>query len=298
MSSDDNNHGLGKSLSKVFARTRRKDSANTKGHLEVDITRVLPPRENPRQHFDESALRDLAETIRIHGILQPLTVCRREDGRFEIIAGERRLRAAKLAGATTIPVVVRDDVDPQELAELQLIENLQREDLNPIELAQAYTHHQETFGLSQEELAHKMGKDRSSIANTLRLLTLPEELRAAVATGRLTRGHAKAILGLPDEQARLSLGRKVMAEDLSVRECEERARKHGRRTRGRAKPVPANIKELEENLYKLFGAPVKVRERSGRGTITVNFTSKAGFQRIIEVLGKTIKQADRPPEGG
>jgi ParB family chromosome partitioning protein len=292
MSSDDNSHGLGKSLARVFARTQRKEPEGGNGTLDVDITRIIPPRDNPRHHFDETALQDLAESIRQHGILQPLSVCRRE-GRFEIIAGERRFRAARLAGLTSVPIVIREEPDARELAELQLIENLQREDLGPIELAQAFARLLEDHALTQEELARAVGKDRSTVANSLRLLALPPELQGEVAAGRLSTGHAKVLLGLPDAAAQVDLGRRAVAEALSVRALEDLVRRHGRRTRGKARPQPPNIKELEANLYKLFGAPVKVREQAGRGSITVSFTSKDSFKHIVAVLQQAIGDARR-----
>ncbi len=292
MPSDDNKLGLGQNLSRVFARTGRKEPSAPNGCLEVDIDRIEPAAKNPRTTFAEGPLQDLAESIRQHGILQPLTVCREGDG-YRIIAGERRYRAARLLGLGTVPVVVHEAADERELAELQLIENIQREDLDPIELATAYHELIERFGLSQEELARQVGKDRSSVSNTLRLLGLTAELRTQLQSGRISVGHAKSLLGLPDEPAQREVGRRVAAEGLSVRETEQLVRRYGKRTRGKAREKPPHLRELETNLYRLFGAPVTVRERAGKGSLTISFNSKAGFQRIVEVLRQTIETAKR-----
>jgi len=291
MSSNDN-AGLGRSLSNVFARTKRRDPPAPKGHLEVALERCAPSGKNPRQGYDEEALQELAESIRLHGILQPLTVRRAGDG-FEIIAGERRWRAAEVAGLAKVPVVVRDEADEQNLAELRLIENIQREDLNAIELAAAYQKLIDDHGLTQEEVARRVGKDRSSVGNALRLLALAPALQKDLVEGRLAAGHAKALLGLPDQESQRLLARRIRDEGLSVREVEQLVRRWDKRTRGKAKEPPPHIKELETNLYRLFGAPVKVKERGGKGTLTVSFNSKQSFQRIIEVLGKAINESRR-----
>ena len=185
---------LGTSLQRVLSTSSRMipaPAAPNRGMLEIDLALIVPHKNNPRKMFDQDALQELAESIRTHGILQPLVV--RKDGpAYEIIAGERRYRAAQLAGLARVPVVIREEADERQLAELRLIENIQRADLNPIEVAEAYRTLLEEHGLTQEDLARRLGKDRSSVSNSIRLLTLPQSVRRLVADGRLSMGHARA----------------------------------------------------------------------------------------------------------
>ena len=293
--SDSEEMGLGQSLSDVLSRTPRRPSERSQsgGLNEVDIGLIRPPGANPRQRFDEAALEELASSIKQHGMLQPIVVMRKEGG-YEVVAGERRWRAAKKLGMEKVAVVIREDDGPRHLAELRLVENIQRENLNPIELAEAYLALQEQHGLSNEELAVRLGKDRSSISNTTRLLQLPRAICDDVANGRLAMGHAKALLGLPDAPAQSELAQRAIEEGWSVRETERQCRLFGRATRGASKPVSSNIRELEANLFRLLGAPVKIKESGGgKGTISVSFTSKANFQRVIEVFDKVCKDAAR-----
>jgi len=282
-------HGLGKSLTEVFAKTPRRDAG--KGFLEVDLGLLLPPSHNPRTVFDETALEELASSIRQHGILQPIVVTKREAG-YEIISGERRFRAAKRAGLTKVPVVVREGGDdPREVAELRLIENIQRENLNPIELGRAYQALIHDHGLTQEQVAEQVGKERSSVANNLRLLALPEAIQHEVSSGALTQGHAKALLACTDDAWRLRLGRQIIEEGLSVRDTERLAK----RGPGQAPPEgpgkPAHIKELEANLLRLFGTKVKIKEKGGKGTLSIQFVGKEQFQRVVTLLDRAFKQA-------
>lgn len=293
MSSDNT---LGTSLANVFARTARRETGprsprNSQSELPLD--EIRPPAANPRKHMDETALEELTESIRVHGILQPIVVQRLETG-YEVVAGERRYRAARRAGLTSVPVVIREQEDPVHLAELRLIENVQREDLNPVELAHAYQALIDEHGLTQEAVAQRVGKDRSSIANCLRLLTLEVGLQRQLVVGQLSMGHAKALLGLGDDhEAQRRLAQRIAEEGLSVRETERAVRLGGRATRGKAKPTAPHIAELEDNLFRLFGAPVKVREQGGKGTLTVSFPSKAAFQRIVEVLDRACREANK-----
>jgi ParB family chromosome partitioning protein len=288
---------LGRSLQNILTRTARREGAPAGaapvGMLEVELGLVRPPAANPRQHFDQASLDELAESIKQHGILQPLVVMRLDDGGFEILAGERRWRAARLAGLERVPVVVRDRDDPRHIAELRLIENIQRQDLDPVELANAYRALLDEHGLTHEELAARLGKERSSISNTLRLLQLDPGLQKELVTGALSMGHAKALLSLEDAAAQRELARRVIDDGLSVRETEAAVKLKGRATRGAAKPIPPHIQELEANLHRLFGAPVKVKEQGGKGTLTIAFHSKQSFQRIIEILDKACRQAQQ-----
>lgn len=287
-------NSLGKSLANVFAKTpRREAAAKTTGIDEVDLELIRPPGKNPRTHFDEAALDELTASIKLHGILQPIVVQKQEDGGYEVVAGERRYRAAKRAGLTKVPVVTRAQEDSQHLAELRLIENIQREDLNPIELATAYKAILDEFELNQEQLAERVGKERSSVANTLRLLNLDPSIRQEVIEDNLAMGHARALLSVDEPEKQRELARKIIEEGLTVRDAEAQVRLAGRATRGKAKAVPPHIQELEQNLFRLFGAPVKVREKNGKGSITVNFQSKAAFQSIVEVLDKACRDAGK-----
>ena len=283
-------HGLGKSLSDVFARTPRKDGG--KGFLEVDLNQIVASSQNPRQVFDANALAELAHSILRHGILQPIVVMKRDAG-YEIVSGERRYRAAKQAGLTKVPVVVREGDDQQHLAELRLIENIQREDLNPIELAQAYQALLDQHGLTHEDLAERVGKDRSSVTNALRLLTLPAQIQAEVSAGTLANGHAKALLGASDAAWQLTLARRAIDEGLSVREVERLAKAGPGSAVPEAKPKPPHIKELEANLFRLFGTRVKVKEKNGKGSLTLSFSGKEHFQRVVTILDKVVKQSNQ-----
>jgi ParB family chromosome partitioning protein len=288
-------NSLGRSLSEVFAKTVRREPV--KGYLEVDITLIAPPGLNPRQDFDAQALQELAASVRQHGILQPIVVIKRESG-YEVLSGERRLRAAKLAGLTKIPVVVRDETNPQHLAELRLIENIQRENLNPIELAQAYQALIDQHQLTHEALADRLNKERSSISNSVRLLTLPVELRALIASGALSAGHAKVLAGISAGAWQRAVAQQTIDQGLSVRAV-ERLAKAGPPTISRTSGKSAHVKELETNLFHLFGTRVVVKERSGKGSLTLHFDSHDHFQRVVAIMDRIVKQANagdvKPP---
>jgi len=286
-------NSLGRSLQDVFARTPRREGG--KGYLEVELGMLTPPKANPRTDFDEASLRELADSIRQHGLLQPIVVLRREVG-FEILSGERRWRAAKLAGLAKVPVVVREESDPQHQAELRLIENIQRADLNAMELARAYQALIDEHGLTHEALAARLNKERVTISNALRLLGLPEEVQRLVAAGELTAGHARALLAVQD-RARLSeLARHAIAHGLSVREV-ERLVKQPAPGAAAAPAKPPHIRELEENLQHLFGSKVGIREQGGKGAITVHFESKDHYLRVVTLLERFIRQANLDKAG-
>ncbi len=226
-------------------------------------------------------------------MLQPIVVMKREVG-YEILSGERRYRAAKIAGLVKVPVVVREENDPQHVAELRLIENIQRENLNPIELAKAYQALIDQHGLTHEALADRVHKVRSSITNGLRLLTLPDVLQEGVVAGRLSLGHAKVLLGVTDPAWQLALATQVMENGSSVRELERLIAAGPPAT----VPVsakaakPPHLRELETNLYHLFGTRVKVKERGGKGAMTLYFDSKDHFQRVVAIMDRIVKQAN------
>ena len=259
------------------------------GVQDVDIDLLAPNTHQPRLQMDEARLEDLARSIKSAGVIQPIVV-RKVDGRYRIIAGERRWRAAQRAGLTRVPIVVRDvaDGDDRAVLELALIENLQREDLNPIDEATAYRRLADEFTLTQDAIASAVGKDRSTVANTLRLLRLPEELQHEVSAGRLSMGHARALLALEDEGAERRIGRDVIARGLSVRETEALVKKT---LAGAAPAKPPTIEKTDvhtraaEDALKLrLGTKVRIVRRGKKGRIEIDFVSEEELIRIYEVL--------------
>lgn len=251
--------------------------------LDVDIDLLRPNASQPRTTIDEAKIDELAKSIRGNGIIQPI-VARRVDRGYEIVAGERRWRAAQRAGLLKVPVVVRDVPDDKLLA-VALIENIQREDLNPVEEALAYRRLTDDYGLTQEQIADAVGKDRSSVANYVRLLKLPQEIRAGLGSGALSMGHARALLSLPDESSQLRVSRDVVARNLSVRETETLVKKA-------VQPTPAktvvekdvHTRAAEERLRFALGTRVRiVRKRKG-GQLEIDFGSEEELQRLFEVL--------------
>jgi ParB family transcriptional regulator, chromosome partitioning protein len=257
--------------------------------VEVDIDRLEPNDFQPRRSVDEARLVDLTESIRSNGIIQPIVV-RKVGDRFQIIAGERRWRAARHAGLLRVPVVVRVVAPGQErsLLEMALIENIQREDLNPIEEALAYRRLSDDFQLTQEDIASAVGKDRASVANHLRLLKLPDEVRHEVASGRLSMGHARALLALADETAQRDSARDVIARGLSVRETEALVKKMAKRPPAQDAPPPApadvHTRAAEDRLRLAFGTRVRIVRQGARGRIEIDFGSEDELIRIFDQL--------------
>jgi ParB family chromosome partitioning protein len=240
----------------------------------------------PRTHFDETALEGLAESIRTHGIVQPLLV-RRRDGGYELIAGERRWRAAKLAGIPRVPVVVKEIPD-DNLLEIALIENIQRENLNPIEEAQAYKKLIETVGLTQESLASRVGRDRSYITNYLRLLRLPDDVQQLVKEGRLSTGHARTLLALDQVDLQRRIARQIIDGGLSVRATEQLVQKASEAKparRSAPQAVDPNIKAAETKLRRALGTQVKILQAAdGRGKVEISFFNTQDLDRIYSLL--------------
>ena len=257
--------------------------------VEADIDRLVPNDFQPRGSLDEARLQELAQSIRANGMIQPIVVRKAAD-RFQIIAGERRWRAAKLAGLLRVPIVVRDIV-PGERSQLELalVENIQREDLNPIDEALAYRRLADQFELTQEQIAAAVGKDRATIANHLRLLKLPDEVRTEVASGRLSMGHARALLSLAGEADQRRLARDVLARSLSVRETESLVKKiveSGSPGREPAPPPPVDVhtRAAEDRLKVLLGTRVRIVRQGTRGRIEIDFTSEEELIRIYDQL--------------
>ena len=258
--------------------------ASPSGPAEVDIDLLTPNPQQPRVLMDDARLEDLAQSIRSHGVIQPIVVRRTGEDGYEIVAGERRWRASQRAGLLKVPVVVRDVPDDRLLA-AALIENIQREDLNPIEEAQAYRRLSDDLGLTQEQIADAVGKDRSSIANYVRLLRLPHEVRENVAAGSLSMGHARAILGLPDEAAQLRVSREVVAKTLSVRETEALVAKAAQPAARRAdQPKDVHTRAAEDRLRFALGTRTRIVRKGRGGKIEIDFTNENELQRIFEYL--------------
>lgn len=250
--------------------------------IPVDAIRANP--HQPRKHFNPEKIQSLSDSIRQDGVLQPVVV-RRQAGGYQLIMGERRLQAARLAGVATIPAVIRqaEDVDALRLA---LVENLQREDLDPIEIAEAYRALLESFGLSQQELADLIGKDRSSVANTMRLLSLPEEIRDLITAGKLSEGHARALLSLPTRTEQMAMARRIIDNALNVRQVEQEtaSRRPGRPRRSVKEKAP-HVRQLENAISSHLGTRVSIEERrGGRGRMVIEFYSHEEFERLSEKM--------------
>lgn len=280
--------GLGRGLGSLMAETQA-ETGYAEPDTEVPIKDIKPNPNQPRTHFDEALLDELSESIKAHGVLQPLLV-RKKGKTYEIIAGERRYQASLRAGLEKLPVIVRD-VNDQEMLELALIENLQRSDLNPIEEARGYKQLIEANGLTQEALAKAVSKSRSAITNSLRLLDLPEVVQGYVFDGKLTAGHARAILAVPDEDARIRLAEKVVAEGLSVRATENLAPLFsvGETPRTPRRVTPQSFKRAARALRDVFDTNVKVKALRGKNKIEIEFKDEEDLKRILDLIGSSIE---------
>jgi len=252
--------------------------------ISIDITRIIPGEQQPRRVFRDAALRDLAASIKEKGVLQPVIVTRTGDGTFRLIAGERRWRASGLAGLKKIPAIIKDVASADSL-EIALIENIQREDLNPVETADAFHRLMQDFKLTQEELSAKVGKDRATVANYLRLLKLPEEIRTFISDGSLSMGHAKAILSIEGKANQLEAARRVIHKGLSVRETESFAKKVAGGGKKTAHPKKdAQIASLEEKLIRHLGTKVRILHKGKKGRIEIEYYSLDELDRLLDIL--------------
>lgn len=291
--------GLGRGLDAVFGTPSPAPAVAvatpTVGDMvhTISVALIKPNPYQPRQHFRQEKLEELSASIAEKGILQPLTI-RKRDGEYEIVAGERRWRAAQKAGLLEVPAILRDYSD-QDMLELALVENLQRDELNAIEEAVAYRQLIDQFGLTQEQVAERVGRSRVSVANTLRLLKLPKPIVTWIDEDRLSVGHAKALLALENEAAMVALGREIMGNTLSVRETERRVRKILKGPDPKL-PVPApqidiQTEEMEEKLRLQLGLQVKILPRSNAsGKVEVYYSSLDEFQRLFEHMGISLEQ--------
>jgi ParB family chromosome partitioning protein len=261
--------------------------------IEIQIDQIVPNRYQPRETFDSVRLAELAQSIKSYGLIQPIIVRRADDAEapFELVAGERRLRAAKLAGLSMIPAIVRE-LDDHPMMEYAILENVQREDLNSIEKARAYLRLINEFSMTQEAIAEKIGVDRSSVANTIRLLNLPEALWGALASGAISTGHAKVLLSVANQELQLQLAQAIQAQGLSVRQTEGLIKSTLRKKRRKptvsqnGTDIASEIRALETRLQRVLGTKVRVApSASGKGTITIEYYSLDDLDRILEKLG-------------
>lgn len=302
-----NNYGLGRGLSSLIppknptdqpasipsnnSQTAKNEAtvkppaaapAAAKNFQEIDMVRIVPNPHQPRLKFDEEKLIELANSIKEHGIIQPLVVTKK-DNSYEIIVGERRFQAAKLAGLTKVPAIVREASD-QEKLELAVIENIQRHDLNAIEEAKSYLKLSAEFGLNQEEIAQKVGKSRSAVANKERLLKLPVEIQRALIENKITEGHAKAILALENPEKQRALFEMILKDNLTVRQTENKTKEVSVRTHKRLVSIDPAIKNIEDKLTGVLGTRVKLAKSGGGGKIIIEYYSEEELNNILSKI--------------
>lgn len=249
----------------------------------IPISEITPNSAQPRKNFSHSDLEDLVASIKKHGILQPLTVTEKDDGGYELIAGERRLRASQIAGLPTVPAIVRSATE-QEKLELALIENIQRQDLNPIEEGYAYARLVDEFGLTQQQVADQVGKSRPVIANTIRLLELPDEIQKALVDGTLSAGKALALLSLKSEKDQLATYRSMVGQKMTVRDVESVVKAKGQKSRKGSVRRDANIVAQEQLLEDRLGSRVRITKKGEKGTIVIEYHSNEELRRLLEEL--------------
>ena len=279
------NRGLGRGLGALLSSTPTESDTL----IEIGVDQIVPNPNQPRKTFEPNSLDELAASIRASGVIQPIIVRLTGNG-YQVIAGERRLRAARQAGLDRIPAVVRDATDAESL-ELALVENLLREDLNPMEESEAYRHLLDQFGWTQDQLAQRIGRDRTSIANSLRLLRLPEAIQADLRAGRLTMGHARALLALPSPADQLKLRDEILAHDWSVRTTEDSIRSSEktaatRRTPRRRRGHPPELAALEQSLQRALQTRVAIVGDGRRGKIEVTYANAEELERLTELLAQ------------
>lgn len=273
--------GLGRGLEALLPST--SSSPSTEDSMMISIEKIQSNPHQPRREFKPEDLQDLSDSIREHGIIQPLVVAKKDADSYVLIAGERRLRAAQLAGLSMVPGIIRQATD-REMLELALIENIQRANLSPLETAEAYKSLEENFHLTHEEIAQRVGKNRASVTNTLRLLKLPEIVREALSNNTISEGHARALLALPTEQAQSAVLQTIITQSLNVRQTEEIVRKFsGMKTESKPapKPIEPEIKSIENQLMQSFGTRVSVHPGKNGGTIHIRYYSDEDLNDLV-----------------
>ena len=274
---------LGRGLGALIPQKDAQPTGHSGSALELPVEAITPNPYQPRKTFNDEAILELSESVRSHGIVQPLLVTRNGD-KYQLIAGERRFRAAKLAGLTTVPAIVKDPIVGLGALEIALIENIQREDLNPIEEALAYQQLHDEFGLTQEEVAKRVGKERSTVANHLRLLKLPDKVKKLVAATQLSMGHARALLALQSAKQQEELAEKVVKDDLSVRQTEALASPPPPPPKKQPEAKDVFTRDAEERLQKTLRTKVEIRRKRRGGTIQVAFANEDELIRLFESL--------------
>jgi ParB family chromosome partitioning protein len=285
---------LGRGLTQLLADVPSTTANGGPPPTEISIDSIQPSERQPRTRFDDASLQELADSIRDVGILQPLLVRQVAVGSFELIAGERRLRAAKLAGLQFVPIIVRA-ADHEVSLELALIENLQREDITPLECAKAYRRLLDEFGLTQDDVAAKVGKSRSAVANTLRLLRLPERIIEGLESGAITEGHARALLAIANEAEQLALFEQVVERGLTVRDLEDATRKQGQpkkasgpRKRAPEQALDTESERIRQSLAEAIGLPVKLQRTGSGGRIVIEFYSDEDLSRVMDAFAVRV----------
>lgn len=276
---------LGRGFSALLP-SAKPEAARESGVLHVALDELEPNRRQPRKHFDEQGIAELAQSIRESGILQPVLVSREGD-RYRILAGERRVRAARAAGLERVPVLVREGLKERDHLLLALVENVQRRDLSPLEEAEAFRNLRDEFGMTQEEVAERVGKDRTTVANSLRLLKLPVSVRAAIEDGSLSAGHARALLGLPSAADQEFLAAQIVRRGLSVRLTEARVEEKVRgaaKKKRKARAVDADTRDAELRLQRALGTRVEIKRKKRGGEIRIQFYSEAELIALFEKL--------------
>ena len=277
--------GLGRGLEAILADNSVSEGASGSGVIKVKLMDIEPNRDQPRKNFDEKALSELADSISVHGVLQPLLVRPLPDSGYQLVAGERRWRASRLAGLTEVPVIVKELTD-SEVAEIALVENLQRENLDPIEEANGYRELGERFGYTQEKIAEIVGKSRSAVANALRLLNLPPQIMELVASGRISTGHAKLILSLEDDDKKAELAGLIVNTGISVRDAERYVRSASKAQKTPSKPKKRNpyYDEAELALGQVLGRKVRITKSAKRGVLEIEFFDDADLKKLLEIF--------------
>lgn len=278
------NSGLGRGLDSLFLSSEQQISDASASSIKLSDIDVDPGQ--PRKTFENQSLEQLSQSILEHGVLQPIVLMPNGIGRYTIIAGERRFRAARMAGLTEIPAIVKD-VSTQSAKEIALIENLQREDLDPVEIAYGYKSLMESFNLTQDEISQKLSIPRSSIANSLRILNLPEDILEMIKTDEISLGHAKVILSVSDEKMQRELAQQTAEKQLSVRQCELLAKSMVKKPKTeKQSKVPSIVKEVEIALSEMHGTPVRISYKDGKGTLNITFNSQEQLLELANLLEK------------
>ena len=278
------NSGLGRGLDSLFLSSEQQISDASASSIKLSDIDVDPGQ--PRKTFENQSLEQLSQSIIEHGVLQPIVLMPNGIGRYTIIAGERRFRAARMAGLTEIPAIVKD-VSTQSAKEIALIENLQREDLDPVEIAYGYKSLMESFNLTQDEISQKLSIPRSSIANSLRILNLPQDILDMIKSDEISLGHAKVILSVSDEKMQRELAQQTAEKQLSVRQCELLAKSMVKKPKTeKQSKVPSIVKEVEIALSEMHGTPVRISYKDGKGTLNITFNSQEQLLELANLLEK------------